>query len=150
MADSAVAYANCWPLAAACSIEVLHPRSPFVPEYVVPQQVLQWVVSDSDYDGVMYFSSKCQGFTRWPATCANYAFPSRRRAPTGYCNALRAKFEMTEPMPWALLQHANLPYTDSTNWNSELELAPGLCVPYLQTEFGTIEGKLAAIECTPL
>lgn len=49
-------YLYTYPLRAACSVTVEHPRSKFIEEYVMPQLLLQWVVKDKDFDGIRYES----------------------------------------------------------------------------------------------
>ena len=49
-------YICTYPLRAACSVIVEHPGSRFIEEYIVPQLLLQWVLSDSDFDGIRYES----------------------------------------------------------------------------------------------
>lgn len=49
-------YICTYPLRAACSIVVEHPRSKFIEEYIMPQLLLQWVLNDRDFDGIRYES----------------------------------------------------------------------------------------------
>ena len=49
-------YICTYPLRAACSIVVEHPGSRYIEEYIIPQLLLQWVLNDSDFDGIRYES----------------------------------------------------------------------------------------------
>ena len=51
-------YLCTYPLRAACSVGVEHPNGKFKEEYIVPQLLLQWVVNDTDFDGISYESCK--------------------------------------------------------------------------------------------
>jgi hypothetical protein len=99
--DFIVNYAVCWPLIAACSIIRLYPDSPFAPEHIIPQIIMQWLMRDAiDCDGIRYFS------TRWlpekkydsPENTSNYVFPVRTNAKTGCCVVLKRKFELSKPL----------------------------------------------------
>ena len=54
--NAAVSIGVCWPLILACSLTVEKPDKPFVPEYIVPQLVLQWVTTTKGVDGIQYQS----------------------------------------------------------------------------------------------
>lgn len=45
-----------YPLRAACSVIVEHPKTKFVEEYILPQLLLLWVQNDNDFDGIRYLS----------------------------------------------------------------------------------------------
>jgi hypothetical protein len=96
-----ISYAICWPLIAASSIECLYPNEPFVPEYIIPQLIMQWFVRDaSDYDGIRYFSIIWvpeNGIDEFINTI-NYAFPVKSKDKGGYCAKLKEKFELTKPL----------------------------------------------------
>ena len=49
-------YICTYPLRASCSIEVEHPGSKFIEEYIMPQLLLQWVLNDENFDGIRYES----------------------------------------------------------------------------------------------
>jgi hypothetical protein len=55
---SAEGQAIIWPLIAAGSLVRRDPGAPFVPEYIIPQFLLQWVQMEKDLDGIRYFSTK--------------------------------------------------------------------------------------------
>jgi len=94
-------YAICWPLIAASSIVCLCPNEPFVPEYIIPQLIMQWFVRDApDYDGIRYFSIIWVpeiGLDEFAHTI-NYAFPVSSKDKEGYCATLKGKFELTKPL----------------------------------------------------
>lgn len=137
-----ISQAVCWPLIAACSIKVLNSNSPFVPEYVVPQLVLQWLRSESDCDGLRYFTTKITPPIDAIFEMMNYVFPVQRKASTGYCSILRGKFELSAPIPWPMLQQASSlgHFTHVGTWR--MPLVEGVSVGYQTTDFGRSEARL--------
>ena len=101
-------YAVSWPLIAAASIGVLHDGDPFVPEYIVPQMILQWIMSSNECEGLRYFSTRF----RPPSLRAelNYVFPAKHGGgpQTGYSQELKDAFELTEPIIWGPTTSGNL------------------------------------------
>lgn len=145
--DFVISQAVCWPLIAACSIKVLHPGdlnspSPFIPEYVVPQLLLQWLRNSTAWDGMRYFSTKITQYVADPTVPMNYVFPVRQKAATDYCNILRRKFVLSDPIAWSMLHQAELPTHHHRNpcWN--MQIADGVSVSYLHTDFWDCESKL--------
>lgn len=105
-----VNYATCWPLIAASSIKVLHDGEPFIYEYIIPQMILQWAMSNAECDGIRYFSTR---FTPDPEAIigtVNYVFPATHDfgPQTGYSQRLRNSFEFTDPTVWGPLKNGNL------------------------------------------
>lgn len=114
-------YATCWPLIAASSIKVLHDGEPFVYEYMIPQMILQWAMSNAECEGIRYFSTR---FTPDPESItgtANYVFPATHDSgpQTGYSQKLKDAFEFTEPVVWGPLKNCNL-RLDARNKECEL------------------------------
>ena len=70
-ADWLTSYVLCWPLLAACSVRVLHTGMPFIPEYIVPQLLLQWLRNESGLDGLRYFSTKVEQYSHSPWAAMN-------------------------------------------------------------------------------
>lgn len=98
--DLVVAKALCWPLLAACSIKVRYPKANFKPEYIIPQLLLQWLTSETNLDGVRYFTTKTLRHFTDPMSVANFAFPVRTTKPSGYCDELAKKFMLSKPVFW--------------------------------------------------
>jgi hypothetical protein len=103
-------YTTCWPLIAASSIKVFHGGEPFVYEYIIPQMILQWIMSNDKCDGIRYFSTR---FTPYPDAVyitANYVFPATHDSgpQTGYSQRLKDAFEFTDPIVWGAVKTANL------------------------------------------
>jgi hypothetical protein len=104
-------YAICWPLIAASSIKVLHDRAPFVYEYIVPQLILQWAMSNAECDGIRYFSTRFTPDPEAISGTANYVFPASQDfhgQQSGHSQKLKDNFELTEPIIWGPLIHSNL------------------------------------------
>jgi hypothetical protein len=152
IADFAVAQAVSWPLLAACSIKRRFGDAPFIAEYIVPQLLLQWITNSSAHDGIRYFSVRVDTYIDNPAIPCNYVFPARQFGPAGHCATLRAKFEMSPPLSWQLVERSPMPNGlvagMPVHGNSQVALVPGHFMPYVNTPFGQIESKSIAYPCT--
>lgn len=134
-----------WPLMAACSIKVKHPKDSFKPEYIIPQLLLQWV-RESTFDGISYFSTKLDNYTLDTAKLyTNYAFPAQEHKKTGHCPKLWSKLKSSDAIPWQTFQI----YKDSPSAmpneeaiNVEFELVNGLALRYSKTDFSKLESLL--------
>jgi hypothetical protein len=78
----------------------------------------------------------------------NYVFPVQKKAADGYCSVLQKKFELSDPIAWPMLQHTTLPNRDigqncMENPMWKIQIAQGVAVPYLNTDFWTCEKKLS-------
>lgn len=129
-----------WPLIAACSLVRRHPGTPFVPEYIIPQFLLQWVQREKGLDGIRYFSTKLAAMDRAQNRAFNFVFPVRHKAPRGICGGLQNSFALTPPVSWPMLQSwqpkimgAQLPAPGA------FDLAEGFPVAYSDTEFFALE-----------
>jgi len=144
-----LAHTICWPLFAACSVLVKHPENPFVPEYVIPQLLLQWVQSESDFDGIRYFSTRIAQYVDDPRPTANYVFPVRTSGQTGFCEELSRKFLLSRPMSWQILE--SFPFTfkepvvNVPTWPLKINADVG--VSYGQTKFFSCEAKIRDLPC---
>ena len=123
-------YATCWPLIAASSIRVLHDGEPFVYEYIIPQMILQWAMSNAACDGIRYFSTI---FTPDPEAItgtANFVFPATHDSgvSTGCSQKLRDIFELTDPVRWGPLRNSNL-RLEARAKESELNAFPKAPIP---------------------
>jgi hypothetical protein len=138
----------CWPLIAASTIKVLRPQKPFIPEYIIPQMLLQWIVDEGDIcDGIRYFSSKTGSYVQTPCErrdyLANFVFPTRHRQECGYCETLQSTFRLTHPVAWPLILQDEKRACGVTEY-SEIQFGYGQeSMPYTSTDFGKIEGALA-------
>lgn len=147
----ALRQAMCWPLIASCSIRVLNSRSPFVPEYIVPQLVLQWLRNESDWDGLRYFSTRIKQYTDDPSAEVNYVFPVRQRSEQGCCQVLAETFALSEPAAWSIVRSSDIvkdPLRQPPRWH--IELADGVSIPYHRTDFWDCEGKINAYPCAKI
>ncbi len=141
LSDLITAQAVCWPLLAASSIKVRNTGEPFKPEYVVPQLILQWLTTETTLDGVRYFSTKVENYFSSPSPASNFVFPARSSKPSGYCDHLASKFQLTDPVHWPSVCAAaptinTVPYT---NFDIEYPHGTNVEVPYLQTDLGKFQ-----------
>jgi hypothetical protein len=141
-----LAQAICWPILAGCSIKVLSPGAPFVPEYILPQMLLQRTRSSSSIHGIRYFSTKVGQHVDDPSAATNYVFPARARTASGYCADLRQQFQVSDPMSWSVLQHGGvIPMITREPPSWKLRFAEGAEVSYLHTDFWDCENKLNSL-----
>lgn len=144
-----LAHAICWPLFAACSVRVKHADCPYIPEYVVPQLLLQWIRNESDFHGIRYFSSRISQYVDSPEPAANYVFPVRTKRPDNFCDMLATSFALSRPMAWPVVQNTDMnsvsPPSGVPQW--KLKLNPDLEIPYWHTEFYRCEAKINSLPC---
>ena len=99
----------CWPLIAASSVQVKIPDMPFIPDYIVPQLLLQWLRNNKNFDGLRYFSTRINRIDHSPWAAMNYVFPVKEVTSEGYCQKLQNKFYLTAPCAWSVLSNSFLP-----------------------------------------
>ena len=148
--DFVVGQVILWPLIASSSIQVLEPDSPFKPEYVISQLLLQWLTDSTDCDGIRYFSTHIENYPNSIIAVSNFAFPVRTNADNGHCSVLKSKFQLSEPLFWQLATAAPPHSGNAPNVQFDLEIAKGVKVPYVRTEFGAMQYYLANMKCSPL
>jgi hypothetical protein len=120
---------------------------PFVPEYILPQILLQWVIQQPNLDGIRYFSARSPSKGLQFLGHSNSVFPVREVAPEGQCAYLKEKFTLTEPILWELLTATNLGSRtiagDPPNAFAWIQVNTDLPLAYSQTAFSDVESKLA-------
>ena len=146
--EAIVAYGTCWPLIAASSAKVLHSLSPFIPEYIIPQLLLQWIRNESDFDGVCYFSTRTAQYLSPATPATNYVFPVKTKSAVGLCQELTRRFELTTPMAWPILQNSDMLERDRPsgppNWS--LVINKNVRIAYGKTAFYSCERKLIPLQ----
>jgi hypothetical protein len=148
------AYLICWPLIAACSIRQERRSGSFVPEYIVPQLLLQWVAQGGRVDGIRYFSARMPSQGIHILAHSNCVFPVRTISFKGHCAELTKEFALTEPLSWEALTAINFgPPPVITNKSSNnfsfIQMNKDLVLGYSQTAFSEVETKLEQVEARP-
>ncbi|WP_254511388.1 RES domain-containing protein [Anatilimnocola floriformis] len=133
-----------WPLLAMCSLVVKHRDSPYKPEYIFPQTILQWITKEHEFDGVCYFSTHVDAVTSIPLPPCNFVFPARQIKAKGRCGHLRSIFKMTSPHGWQLLSaiQAGEGMPGGVIPIFDFVFVDGRKEPYHATEFGGVQAKL--------
>jgi hypothetical protein len=149
--DFLASYASCWPLIAACSINREQRIGPFVPEFIIPQLLLQWVAQEGQVDGIRYFSVRTPTKGLHLLAHSNYVFPVKSISVKGHCAELKQTFALTEPVSWEALIAVNFgdrPVITRKDSNAfaPIKLNDDLSLQYSQTDFFKIEMKLGEIE----
>lgn len=85
-----------YPLRAACSVLVEHLNGNFIEEYIIPQLLLQWVLNDSDFDGIKYESCSSSGEVR-PLGGHNIVLVTNDYDDDGYDTKLRSSIKVGLP-----------------------------------------------------
>jgi hypothetical protein len=147
VSDLVVAHALCWPLLAACSIKVRHPAANFKPEYIIPQLVLQWLTNETQIDGVRYFTTKASRYFNDPMTVANFAFPVRTTKPSGYCDHLASRFELSNPVCWPTVGPTAPAVGSAPHTNFTINTPT---THFNQTELGRLQHCAAALPCNSI
>lgn len=146
-----------WPLQAAVSNVVLHRNSPFKPEYIIPQLLLQWIVNHKELDGVRFFSTKYNG--KIPllhfGNFSNLVIPIKKSKEKGFCDELKSNIKLTNPisytyasllLPQMTSEKIALDKMEISMKPITLELNEDLHAPYQNTKFGQIERILQSIK----
>lgn len=147
-------YAAIWPLIAACSISRQQRIGSFVPEYIVPQLLLQWVTQEKRVDGIRYFSMRTPTSGSHLLAHSNCVFPARTILQKGFCPELTHMFSLTEPVLWEAMTAVNFgdrPFITNTDANAfaPINLNNDLSLQYSQTDFFKNEVKLNEIAKRP-
>ena len=140
-------YVICWPLIAACSVCAYLPGMPFIPEYIVPQLLLQWIRSESSLDGLRYFSTKINQDRHSPWAAMNYVFPVQEQVASGYCPKLKDKFVLTSPASWSILTNSDFSGVPMEVPGWSIPVNEDYSVKYSHTEFFKCERKLDDMPC---
>jgi hypothetical protein len=149
--DFIKAYLRCWPLIAACSIKRAQRCGSFVPEYIIPQLLLQWVAEEGLVDGIRYFSVRTPTQGNHLRGHSNCVFPVKTISVQGHCAELKKTFALTDPISWEVLTALSLRTRSiitrkDLNAFAPIKINTDLDLQYSQTDFFQIELKLEAIE----
>lgn len=141
-----------WPLSLVCSLIVENEIAPFKKEYVFPQFLLEWVVTEKGIDGIKYFSVKSNPYNKDDySNFTNYVFPPKNFESGRYCNHLMKSFKLSESFSAEIFSIADPNYIFLTKeWMENaknqvriepilVELIKGLPMPYTHTLFGKME-----------
>jgi len=145
--EFAVKYLICWPLIAACAIRRKNRLGAFVPEYIVPQLVLQWVSQRRKVDGIRYFSVRMPSKGMHVLAHSNCVFPVQTFSHSGYCPTLKRQFSLTDPISMDVLRalKLNRPAVldrGVPNAWAQVRLNEDLDIAYSQTDFFDVESQL--------
>lgn len=150
-----------WPLMISCLFKVKFSNEGFIPEYIIPKHLLEWVRIQKSLDGIKYVSTKNEeGHKQKHGNLINYAIPVQTNEEKGLCPILTSKFRITETISWQILDlinedviEFNRPYRDENNFEigwpfglDTLELIKGKPQAYWKTAFGNLEYQLNEME----
>ena len=143
MREFVTSYCVCWPLMALCSIKAKRRDKPFVPEYVLPQMVLQWLTARKELAGIRYFSCNWDHDTGEPYHMCNCVFPPKEFPVAGLCRDLQTLFDWTSPLPWRELVAATPSPIDMTECpDVDIKLPHRIITNYRSTVCGRVEACL--------
>lgn len=151
-----VNFLSCWPLLAACSLRVINRDAVFKEEYIVPQMVLQFVISNKGIDGVQFKSNRIIPNQHNVGSFNNLVLPASSISETGYCKNLSSKVKMTQPISWSLLDISDPEKKFSKKEEHDIdvedvyrsyyiEVIKDEKTNYLESKFGILEEKLLSM-----
>ena len=135
------------PLFIACSVKVNHKVGAFKPEYIIPQLLMQYVVQNTDIDGIKFPSTKLDYSSIEGFAAYNYVFPIKKSSKNGYCDDLMDKFHVSQPTS---LEYEDLMFNTNQsfvgvgliNKHEKIEIIKGVKRSYGYSSFGKIESAL--------
>ncbi len=151
-----IPYLCYWPILTACSLIVKKPDDVFKPEYIIPQLLLQWIVSYKKVDGVVYKSNRIKVSKHNIGTFRNVVVPVKKIEPKGLCPQLKKKIKITNPISYQILEISGNKSVAKNVDVSDLhrvmyiELMEGEKSAYSETIFGKLEEKLKFIQAKHL
>lgn len=138
----AVGYSVVYPIIAAASFQRSKDNGDkYHPEYIISQTLLRVVMENQKYDGIRYLSTRIPPRANFPWIAANLVLPVQDTNAEDFCTVLRQRAEMTEPVPWQLLEVCE-PRGRARKEVGRIPLAPGFPVNYADTLFAQQESKL--------
>ena len=145
-----------YPLYLATYTSVFEINDFFKPEYIFPQLIMQWIISNGEYDGVKYNSTKSFAHRAYPHSYFgwyNFAYPAKTTSDTGHCQFLLKNFSFTDPISWELLTLTEpgwyLKHRDLLKYPvAKLALLDSRQTEYHNTAFGKLETALFDLEFT--
>ena len=155
--DEALKAVFMFPLILACSVKVNNNIDVFRPEYIVPQMLLQWITSNSKFQGICYTTSHIN-FTNnnFEGNFRNYVIPSTERE-KDYCSKIGRMFNMTETVSAelvALNEKTNIMQLGSSKYENPkvkfVEIVKGQKSYYTYTKFASLEEALSRLPATKI
>jgi hypothetical protein len=96
--DLFVNYIFTYPLLASCSLKAIEKEGgSYVPEYIIPQMLLEWIRANGKYRGIKYYS--CTRFDEAQKYNAFniVLFPQENTLPVGHCPRLKYELKVSIP-----------------------------------------------------
>jgi len=105
-----------WPISFLCSIPVQNKDKTFIPEYIIPQLLLQCLqigkiknINKNEYLGIAFISTKPKLLTKENyESYINLAIPIKTFNKQGYCEVLKRQLKLTEPINSKILNNNGL------------------------------------------
>jgi hypothetical protein len=145
-----IAHGIFWPLIAACSIKSSDKKDFFKSEYIIPQLLLQWILDQTDCDGIRYFSTNIGYTSISPMPVSNFVFPCRTVRDNGFCLKLIEKFELSDPLCWGIAKYTPLTPASVPNYSFSIEVVNGGYVAYSSTEFHNMETMVCGLKTSKI
>jgi len=134
-----------FPLTIASTIKVKNIKHNFKPEYIIPQMLLEYVISNPEIDGIRFPSTKIDYKLLKQVDSYNYVFPVKTNKDVGLCEKLISLFKLTNPTSLEVEELLNNPARPTTYLN-ETKKEPSKKIKiadeehnYISTSFGKIE-----------
>lgn len=104
-----LSYLTLWPLIAACNYKKTDSASSFIPEYIIPNLLMQWIstTSRTPISGIAYRSTKFSKPSQSPQA-VNVVLPPKvnysQTVMYDFCPTLCSMFDFTPPVSWQIVK----------------------------------------------
>jgi hypothetical protein len=148
--DKQIAHLTLWPLLMACSYVKANEKAKFNIEYVIPNMLLQWIITDApSVDGIIYLSTKTRQL-RQSKIGMNVVIPPKSSAEktdeNEYCIDMAKCFELTNPISWQVLETISCKVTEGiSDFGYGDDIEQMLLENYKSTSFYRAEKKIESI-----
>jgi len=141
-----LSYLAYFPISIASTIKVVQRNAPFKPEYIIPQMLLEYTISEKIIDGIRFPSTQLNYDQLNEIEAYNYIFPVKTTAKMGLCNELINMFKVTVPTSLELEELLDNPPVPTNyvigepeNPSQKISLFDNDERMYYNTSFGKIE-----------
>lgn len=112
-------YVRLFPFIIACMMPIKDYKAVFKPEYLFPQLILEWVISNKKYDGIYYTSTHKDEEFVYPADKSyNVVIPVKNPLQAaGFCPNLKETFYISVPINYEI-ENLKRPFPDNSGYYS--------------------------------
>lgn len=145
-----------YPLLLSCMVEAKAETNDYVPEYIIPQLIMEWLIFHNNFkiaknikiNGIIYTSSHLNADFDYPSDKFwNIAIPTiKTLAPKGHCAELLKTFNITSPTYYEIEKIKHGPRNDNRQSTGD----DASSINYDLSDFGKLESYLKEYETLPI